>query len=88
MSPAAIVLGEHLILLLYYRGLSTTRASHATLAELAFPATAVALDWILPGAGVTVGQVVGFFVLWVAIYGLARVDLRERRQDDETEGKG
>ena len=75
-------------LLLYYRGLSTTRASHATLAELAFPATAVALNWIVLGVGVTAGQVIGFFVLWAAIYGLARIGLRERRQRDETEGTG
>lgn len=75
-------------LLLYYRGLSTTRASHATLAELAFPATAVALNWIVLGVGVTAGQVIGFFVLWAAIYGLARIGLKERRQRDETEGTG
>jgi drug/metabolite transporter (DMT)-like permease len=73
-------------LLLYYRGLSTTRASHATLAELAFPATAVALNWLVLGVGVTAGQVVGFFVLWSAIYGLARIGLKESRQEDETEG--
>ena len=67
-------------LLLYYRGLSTTRASHATLAELAFPATAVALNWAFLGVGVTAGQVVGFFVLWAAIYGLARIGLKERKE--------
>ena len=76
-----------LALLLYYRGLSTTRASHATLAELAFPATAVALNWLVLGVGVTAGQVVGFFVLWAAIYGLARMGLRERGKG-ETEGTG
>ena len=74
-------------LLLYYRGLSTTRASHATLAELAFPATAVALNWVFLGVGVTAGQVVGFFVLWAAIYGLARMGLKERTRE-ETEGTG
>ncbi|MEJ7840238.1 MAG: EamA family transporter [Rubrobacter sp.] len=42
-------------LLLYYRGLSFTRASQATLAELAFPATAVALNWALLGVGVNAG---------------------------------
>lgn len=59
-------------LLLYYRGLSSTRASHATLAELAFPATAVALNWAVLGVGVNAGQVVGFFLLWAAIYWLGR----------------
>ncbi len=57
-------------LLLYYRGLSSTRASQATLAELAFPATAVALNWALLGVGVNAGQVVGFVLLWSAIYTL------------------
>src|SRR3712207_2410761 len=41
-----------LALLLYYRGLSGTRASYATLAELAFPATAVVLNWTFLGVGV------------------------------------
>ena len=59
-------------LLLYYRGLSSTRASHATLAELAFPATAVALNWAVLGVGINAGQVVGFFLLWAAIYALGR----------------
>ena len=67
-------------LLLYYRGLSTTRASHATLAELAFPATAVALNWALLGVGVNAGQVVGFVLLWSAIYALGR--LAGRTVDD------
>ena len=60
-------------LLLYYRGLSSTRASQATLAELAFPATAVALNWALLGVGVGAGQVVGFVLLWSAIYALGRL---------------
>ena len=60
-------------LLLYYRGLSSTRASQATLAELAFPATAVALNWAVLGVGVNAGQIVGFFLLWAAIYALGRL---------------
>ncbi|CAA9457002.1 MAG: Permease of the drug/metabolite transporter (DMT) superfamily [uncultured Rubrobacteraceae bacterium] len=67
-------------LLLYYRGLSSTRASHATLAELAFPATAVALNWALLGVAVNAGQVVGFLLLWAAIYALGR--LAGRTVDD------
>jgi drug/metabolite transporter (DMT)-like permease len=75
-------------LLLYYRGLSSTRASHATLAELAFPATAVALNWALLGVGVNAGQVVGFFLLWVAIYALGRLGkntLRDAPTEDRAE---
>ncbi|CAA9511028.1 MAG: Permease of the drug/metabolite transporter (DMT) superfamily [uncultured Rubrobacteraceae bacterium] len=71
-------------LLLFYRGLSTTRASHATLAELAFPATAVALNWVVLGVGVNAGQVVGFILLLSAIYALGRLAGRTVR-DTPTE---
>ncbi len=77
-------------LLLYYRGLSTTRASHATLAELAFPATAVALNWALLGVGVNAGQVVGFVLLWAAIYAIGRLGektLRDTPAERSTEGR-
>ena len=76
-----------LALLLYYRGLSATRASHATLAELAFPATAVALNWAVLGVGVNPGQVVGFFVLWTAIYWLGRSG-EKTLQTNEQGGQG
>ena len=55
-------------LLLYYRGLSTTQASYATAAELAFPATALLLNWIALGQGLTLGQAVGFGVIWLTIF--------------------
>ena len=45
-----------------------TRASYATLAELAFPATAVVLNWAVLGVGVTTNQVVGFVLLWGAVF--------------------
>ena len=70
-------------LLLYYRGLSSTRASQATLAELAFPATAVALNWALLGVGVNAGQVVGFVLLWSAIYTLGRLAGRTVQETPE-----
>ena len=57
-----------LALLLYYRGLTGTKASYATLAELAFPATAVVLNWAFLGVGVTANQVVGFVLLWGAVF--------------------
>src|SRR5918993_428839 len=75
-------------LLLYYRGLSSTRASHATLAELAFPATAVALNWVVLGVGVNAGQVVGFVLLWSAIYALGRLAGRTVQEDTPTEREG
>ena len=75
-------------LLLYYRGLSSTRASHATLAELAFPATAVALNWALLGVAVNAGQVVGFLLLWAAIYALGRLAGRTVDDAHETQETG
>ncbi|MBI2942469.1 MAG: DMT family transporter [Chloroflexi bacterium] len=76
-TPANLVLlaaGPGLIsLLLYYRGLSTTRASVATLAELAFPATAVILNWAVLNRPVAAGQIAGFCLLWAAIVALDRV---------------
>src|ERR671912_313662 len=72
VEPARVVLlalvPGLLALLLYYRGLSGTRASYATLAELAFPATAVILNWAVLGFGVSANQVVGFVLLWGAVF--------------------
>jgi drug/metabolite transporter (DMT)-like permease len=64
-------------LLLYYRGLSGTKASYATLAEISFPASAVALNWIFLGAGVSANQVLGFVLLWGAILVLGHMNARD-----------
>lgn len=63
-------------LLLYYRGLAGTRASLAALAEFAFPATAVALNWVILGVGVSANQVVGFFLLWGSVLVLGYLNSR------------
>ncbi|BBL80256.1 EamA family transporter [Rubrobacter xylanophilus] len=65
-----------LALLLYYRGLSATRASYATLAELAFPATAVVLNWAFLDVGISPGQLVGFLLLWAAVLYLSHLNAR------------
>lgn len=52
-----------LALLLYYRGLRRTPASAATLAELAFPASALLVNYLAFGATVTTTQLVGVVVL-------------------------
>lgn len=57
-------------LMLYYRGLRATPASHATIAELAFPATAALLNWILLGVTTNATQVVGFAIVWASIFAL------------------
>lgn len=70
-----------LALLLYYRGLTGTRASYATLAELAFPATAVVLNWTFLGVGVTANQVLGFVLLWGAVFVLGYLNARAPAPD-------
>jgi drug/metabolite transporter (DMT)-like permease len=68
-------------LLLYYRGLSGTRASYATLAELAFPATAVVLNWTFLGVGVSGNQVLGFVLLWGAVFVLGYLNAKSPTPD-------
>jgi drug/metabolite transporter (DMT)-like permease len=71
------VLPGLLSLLLYYRGLSSTPASYATLAELAFPAAGLTLNWIFLKQGFTLGQFIGFAVIWFVVFQMAR--LQERK---------
>ena len=70
-----------LALLLYYRGLTGTRASYATLAELAFPATAVVLNWTFLGVGVSANQVLGFMLLWGAVFVLGYLNAKAPAPD-------
>ena len=70
-----------LALLLYYRGLTGTRASYATLAELAFPATAVVLNWTFLGVGVSANQVLGFVLLWGAVFVLGYLNAKSPTPD-------
>jgi drug/metabolite transporter (DMT)-like permease len=70
-----------LALLLYYRGLTGTRASYATLAELAFPATAVVLNWTFLGIGVGANQLLGFVLLWGAVFMLGYLNARAPAPD-------
>lgn len=63
-------------LLLYYHGLQRTPASIATFAELAFPATAVVVNYFALGATIDATQAVGFCVLWITIALLHRVPVR------------
>lgn len=66
-------------LLIYYRGLRSTPASRATLAELAFPATAAIVGLTLPHASMlTWSQWLGFAVLVAAVLGLSWHEQRRR----------
>jgi drug/metabolite transporter (DMT)-like permease len=63
-----IALGPGLVaMLLYYRGLRTTPAPVATIAELAFPATALVVNYLFLDATIDAWQVVGMVVLWATI---------------------
>jgi len=66
-------------MLLYYRGLASTPATLATLAELAFPITGVLVNLYLvtPRQSITSWQVAGIAVLWLA---LAALDFANARQ--------
>lgn len=57
-----------LSMLMYYKGLSTTKASYATLAELSFPMTGVIINWIVFQELVTLPQIMGFALIWTALY--------------------
>ncbi len=58
-------------MLVYYLGLRHTRASYATLAELAFPALAIVVNWLTLGATIDLVQLAGFVILWMAITALS-----------------
>lgn len=54
-------------MMLYYRGLRRTPASIATFAELAFPASALVINYFVLGATIDAVQLLGFFILWGTI---------------------
>jgi drug/metabolite transporter (DMT)-like permease len=72
-------------LLLYYRGLERTPASIATFAELAFPATALLVNYLALGATIDGTQILGFALLWMTIALLHRVPVRVQRVQREPE---
>jgi drug/metabolite transporter (DMT)-like permease len=62
-----------LSLLLYYRGLDGVKASYATIAELAFPATGLLLNWFVLHQTIDLGQWIGFAIVWIAVLQLSRM---------------
>lgn len=67
-----------LALRLYYRGLIRTPASRATLAELAFPATAAVVGVLFLKSPLVATQWIGFAVLVAAVLGLGLHEHRRR----------
>ncbi|MBU6323745.1 MAG: DMT family transporter [Patescibacteria group bacterium] len=61
-------------LFIYYKGLTHTKASVATLAELGFPLAAVVVNWIFLGDSLSPMQLLGMAVLLVAVFHLAKTD--------------
>lgn len=55
----------------YYRGLRSTEAAMASVAELAFPVTAVAVNWLVLGIGIVPTQVFGGVLLVGSVSTLA-----------------
>lgn len=72
LVPGLLALG------LYYVGLQATPAARATLAELAFPATAAILGVTVLGATFTVSQWIGFAVVVLAVTALGWHERRAR----------
>lgn len=65
-------------LMIYYKGLSTTPASSATLAELAFPLTAILIGWSVFDTVPTATQWVGIAILSGTIVVMTRAANRGR----------
>lgn len=59
-------------LLIYYRGLQSTQASVATIAELGFPVGAIFVNWLfIPGSALLPTQLLGVAILLFAVWRLA-----------------
>ena len=73
LIPGLIALG------LYYRGLANTAASRATLAELAFPATATLVGVLFLDTPVTASQWIGVAIVAASVVGLGLHEQRRRQ---------
>ncbi|WP_340013297.1 DMT family transporter [Paenibacillus sp. FSL K6-1318] len=81
------ILGQALLpgllsLLLYYKGLSSTKASVATLAELSFPMAGVLVNWIAFRTLITWEQLLGFILIWVALFAISKQQERSSTASD------
>lgn len=64
-------------LMIYYKGLATTKASIATIAELGFPFLAVIVNAATLGFYLKPMQIVGMLFLMFAVWGLTRINKTE-----------
>lgn len=58
---------------LYYYGLKQVKASTSTIAELAFPLSAILLEFVIRGRVLSLSQWVGVIILFIAIYQVALI---------------
>ena len=71
------ILAGFISLFIYYLGLRSTKASIATICELAFPLAAVIVNWKFLGATLSGIQIVGGLILLAAVVGLSWVNSGE-----------
>lgn len=62
---------------IYYRGLSTAKASVATIAELGFPMGAVVINYVFLDALLAPVQILGMVVLIIAVFQLGKINQAE-----------
>jgi drug/metabolite transporter (DMT)-like permease len=67
------VLAGFVSLFVYYKGLKHTKASIATIGELAFPFAAVVVNWVALDATLEMGQIAGGLILLYAVVKLSTV---------------
>lgn len=72
------ILAGFVSLFIYYRGLRFTKASIATIGELAFPVAAVVINWLFLGAKLDFMQIFGGLILVVAVARLSLVNASNR----------
>ena len=68
------ILAGFISLFIYYFGLRSTKASVATICELAFPVAAVVVNWIYLDGALVPMQIVGGVILLAAVLGLSWVN--------------
>ncbi|NOX71391.1 MAG: DMT family transporter [Candidatus Micrarchaeota archaeon] len=66
---------------IYYYGLKRVMASNATIYELAFPITAVALDYVLHGSVMTAGQMLGALIIIISMLMITRKNIHEDEEN-------
>lgn len=71
-------------LFFYYRGLAETRASVATIGELAFPVAAVVVNWIFLDAKLGFVQIVGALILIAALMQITRQNKKSLEENTST----